>query len=100
MENRNHIKSARQTLGMTQEEFARAVGVTRPTINAMERGRRKPQPGVIEKVERLIRDHKLPTAPCTPEESELLYRFRDLSSDSQAQLLGIIRTMGAAKAGN
>jgi len=33
-----HIKSARAAKDMTQEDLARAVGVSRQTINAIEKG--------------------------------------------------------------
>jgi putative transcriptional regulator len=35
----NHIKTHRLRCGLTQEELGRAVGVSRQSINSIERGR-------------------------------------------------------------
>jgi putative transcriptional regulator len=37
-----NLKRARQTNGLTQEELAQALGVSRQTINAIETGRYQP----------------------------------------------------------
>lgn len=42
---RNLVKMHRARLDITQEELARAVGVSRQTIHAIERG--KAEPGII-----------------------------------------------------
>jgi putative transcriptional regulator len=39
---KNRIRELRKNLGMTQEELAGAVGVTRQTIIALEKGRYNP----------------------------------------------------------
>lgn len=38
----NHVRAYRQRYGHTQEELAQAVGVSRQSINAIERGRYVP----------------------------------------------------------
>ena len=38
------VKRLRARMGLTQEKFAQAVGVTYSTINQWENGRRRPQP--------------------------------------------------------
>jgi putative transcriptional regulator len=48
------IKNIRERLGMTQEEFARKIGVTVTTVSRWERGDCLPKSRiVIEKVENL-----------------------------------------------
>jgi transcriptional regulator with XRE-family HTH domain len=42
------VKSLRSRLGMTQEQFAKEVGVTFSTINQWENGRRQPQPFLMK----------------------------------------------------
>ena len=42
------VKSLRTRLGMTQEQFAKEVGVTFSTINQWENGRRNPQPFLLK----------------------------------------------------
>ena len=42
------VKSLRTRLGMTQEQFAKEVGVTFSTINQWENGRRHPQPFLLK----------------------------------------------------
>lgn len=39
---RNHLKHQRSEYDVTQEELAQAIGVTRQTINSIERGRYDP----------------------------------------------------------
>lgn len=39
---RNHIKEQRLRHGLSQEELAQAVGVSRQSINSIERGRYTP----------------------------------------------------------
>ncbi len=39
---KTHIAKLRQELGLTQEDLARAAGVTRQTIIALEQGRYNP----------------------------------------------------------
>lgn len=45
MKLKNLVKMHRARLDITQEELARAVGVSRQTIHAIERG--KAEPGII-----------------------------------------------------
>ena len=42
------VKTLRTRLGMTQEQFAKEVGVTFSTINQWENGRRQPQPFLLK----------------------------------------------------
>ena len=42
------VKSLRTRLGLTQEQFAKEVGVTFSTINQWENGRRRPQPFLLK----------------------------------------------------
>ena len=39
---KNHIKEHRLRLGLSQEELAKAIGVSRQSINSIERGRYTP----------------------------------------------------------
>ena len=38
------VRSLRERMGLTQEQFAQAVGVTYSTVNQWENGHRRPQP--------------------------------------------------------
>lgn len=42
------VKTLRSRFGMTQEQFAKEVGVTFSTINQWENGRRQPQPFLLK----------------------------------------------------
>ena len=44
------IKEARSALGMTQEEFAAALGVTQGTVSQWEIGRTHPSFGLLPKI--------------------------------------------------
>jgi len=52
-----HLKRHRQTAGLTQQELADQVGVTRQTIISIERGRYRPS---IELALQLARAFELP----------------------------------------
>jgi transcriptional regulator with XRE-family HTH domain len=44
------VKSLRERLGLTQEQFAREVGVAFSTVNQWENGRRRPQPFLLKRL--------------------------------------------------
>ena len=44
------VKSLRARLGLTQEQFAKEVGVTFSTVNQWENGRRRPQPFLLNRL--------------------------------------------------
>jgi transcriptional regulator with XRE-family HTH domain len=44
------VKSLRERLGLTQEQFAREVGVAFSTVNQWENGRRHPHPFLLERL--------------------------------------------------
>ena len=50
----NRIKEYRQEQGLTQDDLARAVGVSRQSINAIERGRYVPSLSLALKFARLF----------------------------------------------
>lgn len=47
------IRSLRKALGMTQEQFARAVGVSLMTVSRWERGVYEPLPVFVGRIEEL-----------------------------------------------
>ena len=44
------VKDLRARLDMTQEQFAKEVGVTFSTVNQWENGRRRPQPFLLNRL--------------------------------------------------
>lgn len=44
------VKSLRSELHLTQEQFAKEVGVTFSTVNQWENGRRNPQPFLLNRL--------------------------------------------------
>ncbi|MBM4273425.1 MAG: helix-turn-helix transcriptional regulator [Deltaproteobacteria bacterium] len=44
------VKSLRRRLALTQEQFAREVGITFSTVNQWENGRRRPQPFLLNRL--------------------------------------------------
>lgn len=57
------IKAIRKELGMTQERFAEAIGISRNVIANYERGRYEPSPEIIKKVQRLLENHRANRIP-------------------------------------
>ncbi len=44
------VKGIRTRLGLTQEQFAREIGVTFSTVNQWENGHRRPQPYLLNRL--------------------------------------------------
>ncbi len=44
------VKRLRERMGLTQEQFALAVGVTFSTVNQWENGRRRPHPFLLKRL--------------------------------------------------
>ncbi len=44
------VKRLRERMGLTQEQFAREVGVTFSTVNLWENGHRRPQPYLLRRL--------------------------------------------------
>lgn len=51
----NTIKQHREKLGLTQEDLAKAVGVSRQTIIAMEKGNYEPSLGLAFKLSKIFK---------------------------------------------
>lgn len=51
------IKELRAAMGLTQEQFAAAVGVTYATVNRWENGNANPQPLALRRIDELSREH-------------------------------------------
>jgi DNA-binding transcriptional regulator YiaG len=50
------IKKIRESLGLTQEKFARLLNVTTTSINRWENGVAKPSPLAVEKIQSCIKE--------------------------------------------
>ena len=61
------VKTMRQKLEQTQEQFAREVGVTFSTVNQWENGRRKPQPFLVNRLLEMAAQHGLLQDPSVEE---------------------------------
>ena len=44
------VKSMRERMGLTQEQFAQEIGVTFSTVNQWENGHRRPQPYLFRRL--------------------------------------------------
>jgi transcriptional regulator with XRE-family HTH domain len=44
------VRRLRERMGLTQEQFAREVGVTFSTVNLWENGHRRPQPYLLKRL--------------------------------------------------
>ena len=50
------VRKLRMRMGLTQEQFAREVGVAFSTVNQWENGRRKPQPFLLNRLLEMARE--------------------------------------------
>jgi putative transcriptional regulator len=48
------IQEIRQSMGLTQEEFAVIIGVTFPTVNRWENGHTRPSKLAVQQIEALL----------------------------------------------
>lgn len=103
----DRIRNLRIIHGMSQDDLAKAVGVSNRTVSTWERDARMPRMGPIEKMVKLFnvskpylmlgqKDEKSPTA-VTSEASEefikLAKKIQSLPSDKQAIILQLIDTL-------
>ena len=102
----DRIRNLRIIHGMSQDDLAKAVGVSNRTVSTWERDARMPRMGPIEKMVKLFnvskpylmlgqKDEKSPTA-VTSEASEefikLAKKIQSLPSDKQTIILQLIDT--------
>jgi len=101
----------RESVGLTQEEVAKKAGCSRTYITILERdspleGRDKPTRPSIEKVDAIATALGVPVADAReaagylapdqlqiPEESELLYMFRDLPPERRDEVIKIVQVL-------
>ena len=102
----DRIRNLRIIHGMSQDDLAKAVGVSNRTVSTWERDARMPRMGPIEKMVKLFnvskpylmlgqKDEKSPTAVNgeAPEEFiRLAKKIQNLPSDKQAIILQLIDT--------
>ena len=61
------VRRLRRELGMTQEEFAHALGITVGTVNRWENGRFRPSKLARATIHDFARRHGMMPAPAPPE---------------------------------
>jgi DNA-binding transcriptional regulator YiaG len=55
---KDEVKTARETLGISQAELARRIGVSRRTVEGWEQDRREPTADSVAKIEALLKAAK------------------------------------------
>jgi len=65
---RNLIRTLRQQLGMTQEEFAHEIAVTVSTVNRWENSHAEPSKLAWKAIRELSRQRGLPSSDIQPDE--------------------------------
>lgn len=50
------VKETRKRLGLTQLQFAQALGVSFQSVNRWERGKTKPLPIVLKQIEAMVKE--------------------------------------------
>ncbi len=55
---KEEVKTARETLGISQAELARRIGVSRRTVEGWEQDRREPTDASVAKIEALLKAAK------------------------------------------
>lgn len=91
------IKRLRESRGMTQDDLAKALGVTRPAVSQWESGWSHPRMGTIEKIAgyfgvtpaELISGSDSKEVVMTPDEENLLNMYRGASETDKATLLNV-----------
>jgi putative transcriptional regulator len=70
------VKTLRQRLGLTQEQFAHEVGVTFSTVNQWENGRRRPQPFLFKRLSEMEATWHTESAGRLKKEEALAFKRR------------------------
>lgn len=98
------LREAREVLGLTQEDVARALGIPRTSVHAFESGKRKVSVGEIRKLARL---YQRPVGWLIGEEADpdvqgtALYRAASgLSEGDRAQVLRFAQFLAASSREN
>lgn len=100
----SRIKELRTVKGMTQEQLAKAAGITQPSLSDLERGESKvPRGSTLIKLAIALesnpnyietgKGHPTPQTSVDFEESELLAVYRALEPANQANLLSMARVL-------
>ncbi len=55
----DEIRKIRRSVGMTQDEFAKAMGVSRTCIGTWERGIKEPYPKNVKKIIEFCKENKI-----------------------------------------
>lgn len=97
------LRAARETLGLTQEDVAGALGIQRTSVIAMEAGKRNVSALELRRLARLYRRSVAwilgedDESEHTPEEDRALYRATaELSPADKAQVLRFAEFLAAA----
>ncbi|WP_209305262.1 helix-turn-helix transcriptional regulator [Blastococcus sp. CT_GayMR20] len=97
------LRAARETLGLTQEDVAGALGIQRTSVIAMEAGKRNVSALELRRLARLYRRSvawilgEEEESAQTPEEDRALYRATaELSPEDKAQVLRFAQFLAAA----
>lgn len=98
------LRSARETLGLTQEDVAGALGIQRTSVIAMEAGKRGVSALELRRLARLYRRSvawvlgEEPDADIASEDNHALYRATaELSAEDKAQVLRFAQFLAAGK---
>jgi transcriptional regulator with XRE-family HTH domain len=99
------LRSARETLGLTQEDVAGALGIPRTSVIAMEAGKRGVGALEVRRLARLYRRSvawvlgEEPDADTATEDDDALYRATaELSPEDKAQVLRFAQFLAAGDA--
>lgn len=91
------IKDARVRAGLTQEQLAEMVGLSRPYITQLEKGQRRLTADMQRDIAAALgispRELIDFDAPDEAEEAEILNAFRQLSSDGRADFLNMAKML-------
>ncbi|RBY78675.1 XRE family transcriptional regulator [Blastococcus sp. TF02-09] len=97
------LRAARETLGLTQEDVAGALGIQRTSVIAMEAGRRNVSALELRRLARLYRRSvawilgEEDVEPAVSEDRALYRATAELSPEDRAQVLRFAEFLAAAK---
>ncbi|WP_157931823.1 helix-turn-helix transcriptional regulator [Mycobacteroides abscessus] len=97
------LRSARETLGLTQEDVSGALGIQRTSVIAMEAGKRNVSALELRRLARLYRRSvawilgEEPSEQVTDQDQALYRATTELSPEDKAQVLRFAEFLAAAK---
>ncbi|MDR2593040.1 MAG: helix-turn-helix domain-containing protein [Chitinispirillales bacterium] len=88
------VRDARRRCGLTQQQFADALGVTWQYVSQIERSERAPSTKLMKRVAAVLSEHAIPDAIHSPAEASLVGFYRTLAPEAKQAVDTLVSGLG------